>query len=58
MGLITAPKISRKAVMDISSNRLYKSIWEAAAANGIPYSTCKNSLRGIRKNRTRLQLVG
>jgi hypothetical protein len=44
-----------KKVINTCTQRLYKSIKEAAVDLGIPYSTCKNMLNGNRNNQSCLR---
>lgn len=56
-GLCRAPEFNSKKVIDICTGKEYSSIVEAANECGMPYSTCKNILRGIRQNKTCLRLA-
>lgn len=53
-GLCKAPEINSKQVIDRATGEIFKSVMQAAKAKGIAYSTCKNYLRGRRKNKTTL----
>jgi hypothetical protein len=57
LGLCKSPQYSRRRVIDTCTNQVYASMSEAAKANGIPYGTCKNMLKGVAKNHTCLQLA-
>ena len=56
-GLCKAPEFNSKKVIDICTGKQYTSIIQAANDCGMPYSTCKNILRGTRPNRTCLRLA-
>ena len=56
-GLSKNPKMSSREVIDTCTGEAFPSISKAAKANQIPYGSCKNMLRGIRKNHTCLQFA-
>jgi hypothetical protein len=57
IGLCKIPKCYCKRVVDLDTGEIFRSVMQAAKARGLAYSSCKNSLRGRRKNRTRLMLM-
>jgi len=56
-GLCKAPILNCKKVTDVSTGQIFDSVMQAAKEKGIAYSTCKNYLRDIRKNKTNLKLI-
>jgi HNH endonuclease len=57
IGLCNVPACHCKRVVDLDTGEIFRSVMQAAKAKGLAYSSCKNSLRGRRKNRTRLILL-
>jgi len=55
-GLCKAPILNCKKVSDVATGKIFDSVMQAAKEKGIAYSTCKNYLRGRRKNKTCLRL--
>ena len=54
-GLSKVPDKNHKKVVDTCTDKVYKSVKEAAKALDIAYSTCKNYLNGNRPNPTCLR---
>ena len=55
--LCKGPEKNKIKVKDVCIGKVFESIQEAANFYSIPYSSCKNMLRGIRPNKTCLRLA-